>query len=73
MAVCPEKQRLKVNIHSTIPLLIREADLMAKMDLPLPMIALTLYAKRDHFSLVRDSLQVIITNIYSFYLTVLYK
>lgn len=59
MAVCPEQQKIKVNIHNTIPLLIRESDLMAKMDLPIPMVALTLYAKRDHFTLVQDSLQVL--------------
>lgn len=58
LAVCPEKQRLKVNLHHTIPLLIRESDLMAKMDLPIPTIALTLYAKQDHFNLLKDSLQV---------------
>lgn len=58
LAVCSERQRLKVNLHHTIPLLIREADLMAKMDLPIPTIALTLYAKQSHFNLVRDSLQV---------------
>lgn len=58
LAVCPEKQRLKVNLHHTIPLLIRESDLMAKMDLPIPTIALTLYAKQEHFTLVQDSLQV---------------
>lgn len=58
LAVCPEKQRLKVNLHHTIPLLIREADLMAKMDLPIPTIALTLYSKQSHFNLVKDSLQV---------------
>lgn len=58
LAVCPEQQKLKVNIHNTIPLLIREADLMMKMDLPIPMVALTLFAKRDHFSLVQDHLQV---------------
>lgn len=32
---------------------------MAKMDLPIPMVALTLYAKQDHFTLVQDSLQVL--------------
>lgn len=31
---------------------------MIKMDLPVPMVALTLFAKRDHFTLVQDSLQV---------------
>lgn len=56
--MCPEQQKLKVNMHNTIPLLIRESDLMIKMDLPIPMVALSLYAKQEHFSLIQDSLQV---------------
>lgn len=58
IAICSEEHRLKVNLHFTIPLLIRESDLMAKMDLPLPTVALTLFTKQDHFTLVNDSLQV---------------
>lgn len=58
IAICSEYHKLKVNLHFTIPLLIRESDLMAKMDLPLPMVALTLFTKQDHFTLVNDSLQV---------------
>lgn len=58
LKVCPESQKLKVNLQTAIPLLIKEADLMIKMDLPVPMVALTLYTKQDHFILVRDSLQV---------------
>ncbi|XP_060534779.1 dynein axonemal heavy chain 5 isoform X2 [Cylas formicarius] len=60
VAVCPERQKLKVNLHPTIPLLIRESDLMIKMDLPVPMVALTLYSKQDHFSLIQDSLQFLL-------------
>lgn len=62
LAVCPEQQRIKVNIHNTIPLLIREADLMAKMDLPIPIVALTLYSKQEHFTLVKDSLQFLVND-----------
>nr|XP_023020662.1 dynein heavy chain 5, axonemal [Leptinotarsa decemlineata] len=62
IAVCPEQQKLKVNIHHTIPLLIRESDLMIKMDLPVPMVALTLYTKQEHFSIVQDSLQFLIND-----------
>ncbi|VEN47382.1 unnamed protein product, partial [Callosobruchus maculatus] len=58
LAVNAEKQKLKVNLHPTIPLLIREAEIMIKMDLPLPIVALTLYAKNDYFFDVKDSLQV---------------
>lgn len=67
LAVCPEQQKLKVNIHNTIPLLIRESELMIKMDLPIPMVALSLYAKQDHFCLVQDSLQVSSKENYRYY------
>ncbi|KAF5305838.1 hypothetical protein FQR65_LT07577 [Abscondita terminalis] len=63
IAICQEQQTFKVNLHNTIPLLIREADILSKMDLPLPMIALTLYTKQDHFTLIQDSLQFLINNI----------
>lgn len=63
MAVCPEQQRLKVNLHNTIPLLIRESDLMVKMDLPVPMVALTLYTKQDHFFLIQDHLKFLIKDL----------
>ncbi|XP_015833540.2 dynein axonemal heavy chain 5 isoform X3 [Tribolium castaneum] len=63
LAVCPEQQRLKVNLHNTIPLLIRETDLMIKMDLPVPMVALTLYSKQEHFSLIKDHLQFLIEDL----------
>lgn len=58
--LCIEQQRLKVNLHPTIPLLIRESDLMAKMNLPIPMVALTLFSKQDHFNLVQDTLQFLL-------------
>lgn len=49
-----------MNLHPTIPLLIRESDLMAKMSLPIPMVALTIFAKQDHFNLVQDTLQFLL-------------
>ncbi|CAG9857423.1 unnamed protein product [Phyllotreta striolata] len=55
-----DRDRLKVNVHPAVLLLIRESDLMAKMALPVPMVALTLLAKRDHFDVVRDSLQFLV-------------
>ncbi|XP_045464260.1 dynein axonemal heavy chain 5 [Harmonia axyridis] len=63
LAVCPEQQKLKVNIHNSIPLLIRESDLMAKMSLPIPIVALTLYSKKDYFDLIQDSLQFLINDL----------
>ncbi|XP_050507714.1 dynein axonemal heavy chain 5 [Diabrotica virgifera virgifera] len=62
LSICQEQQKLKVNLHQAIPLLIRESDLMIKMKLPVPMVALTLYAKQEHFSLVQDSLQFLIND-----------
>lgn len=58
LIICPDQQKLTVNLHPTVPLLIRETDLLIKMDLPVPMVALTLYVKQDHFTQIRDSLQV---------------
>lgn len=57
ITLCHETQQLKVNLHPTIPLLIRESDLMAKMDLPIPMVALTIFSKQNHFNLIQDTLQ----------------
>ncbi|KAB0801458.1 hypothetical protein PPYR_05812 [Photinus pyralis] len=62
IAICSETQTFKVNLHNSIPLLIRESDILSKMDLPLPMVALTLYTKQDHFTLIKDSLQFLINN-----------
>lgn len=60
LTICSEKNKLKVNQHITIPLLIRESDLMLKMDLPVPVICFTLYNKREHFGFTHDSLQFLI-------------
>ncbi|KAL1518053.1 hypothetical protein ABEB36_001736 [Hypothenemus hampei] len=60
LAVCPEQQKLKVNFSTNIALLIRETDLMLKMDLPIPMVALTLYSKQNRFILIKDSLQFLV-------------
>ncbi|KAF5296158.1 hypothetical protein FQA39_LY12612 [Lamprigera yunnana] len=65
IGICQEQQAFKVNLHNSIPLLIREADILSKMDLPLPIVALTLYTKQDHFTLVKDSLQFFINNMLS--------
>nr|CAI5822334.1 unnamed protein product [Callosobruchus analis] len=65
IAVNAEKQKLKVNLHPAIPLLIREAEIMIKMDLPLPIVALTLYAKNEYFWDVKDSIQFLINDLLS--------
>lgn len=58
LTICKETGKLKVNSQQTIFLLIREADCLAKLSLSIPMVALTLLSKRDHFTLLQDSLQV---------------
>lgn len=50
--------RLFVNLHPTIPLLIREAKCNAKMDIQLPIVAATLLCKQVHFDTIQDSLNV---------------
>lgn len=58
LTICRETGRLKVNAQQTIFLLIRESDCLAKLNLPIPVVALTLLSKREHFTLLQDSLQV---------------
>lgn len=53
-----QNDRLFVNLHSTIPLLIREAKCLAKMDIELPIVAATLLCKQNHFNTIQDSLNV---------------
>lgn len=50
--------RISVNLHITIPLLIREAFTLAKMDISSPIVAHTLLAKQNHFHQIQDSLNV---------------
>lgn len=50
--------RLVVNLHPTIPLLIRESKCMAKMNIEIPIVALTLLFKQNHFDTISDSLNV---------------
>ncbi|XP_058454765.1 dynein axonemal heavy chain 5 [Malaya genurostris] len=52
--------RLVVNLHPTIPLLIRESKCMAKMKIDLPIVAATLLCKQNHFSTIQDSLNSLI-------------
>lgn len=50
--------RLSVNLHPTIPLLIREAKLLAKHDIELPIVATTLMSAEKHFLKIQDSFNV---------------
>lgn len=53
--------RLYVNLHQTIPLLIRECNVLAKMKIELPIVAATLFCKQQHFHTIQDSLNVSIS------------
>lgn len=53
-----QHDRLYVNLHPTIPLLIREATCLAKMNIELPIVAATLFTKQNHFYAIQDSLNV---------------
>lgn len=52
--------RVKVNLEKRIILLLREADCLAKLKLEIPIVAKTILAKREHFTLVKDTLQLVI-------------
>lgn len=49
---------ISVNLDNMIKLLIRESDCLVKMGLELPIVCQSLYAKKNYFTLVNDSLQV---------------
>lgn len=53
-----QNDRLFVNLHMTIPLLIREAKCMAMMDIELPVVAATLMSKQPRFDMMKDALNV---------------
>lgn len=50
--------KLVANLHPTIPLLIREAKCLAKMQIDLPIVATTLLCKQNHFDTIQDSMNV---------------
>lgn len=60
LVVDEKSAKVKVNLESRIVLLLREADCLAKINLEIPIIALTILAKRDYFTLITDSLQLMI-------------
>ncbi|XP_008556957.2 dynein axonemal heavy chain 5 [Microplitis demolitor] len=60
LVIDKESNKVKVNLESRITLLLREADCLAKLKLDIPIIALTILVKRDYFTLVHDSLQLVI-------------
>lgn len=53
-----QNDRLFVNLHMTIPLLIRESKCMAMMDIEIPVVAATLMSRQSRFDVMKDSLNV---------------
>jgi len=59
LTVDPEHgNKLEIHLDPRIPLLIREADCLAKMAIPTPVVTNVIFAKKTYFILVKDSLQV---------------
>ena len=54
----PETGKLKVNLDHRIEVICRETDSFYKMKLKSPIVTETVFAKRNYFTLVYDSLQV---------------
>lgn len=52
--------KVKVNLEGRITLLLREADCLTKLNLEIPIVARTILAKKDHFTLITNSLQLMI-------------
>ncbi|KAL9890241.1 LOW QUALITY PROTEIN: dynein axonemal heavy chain 1 [Glossina fuscipes fuscipes] len=53
--------RLFVNLHPTISLLIREAKLLAKLKIELPIVAATLMCREEYFLSIQDSMNCLIS------------
>lgn len=60
LAVDEETNKVKVNLDRTVRLLVRESDCLIKMELELPVVCQALYAKRDYFVLINDTLQSVV-------------
>ena len=60
LAIDESTGNVVVNIESRILLLLRESDCLLKMNFEMPIIAKTILAKRDHFTLVKDSLRLVL-------------
>lgn len=56
--LCLQGDRLFVNLHPTIPLLIREAKMLARLKIELPIVAATLMSRHEYFLNIQDSLNV---------------
>lgn len=54
-----DTRRVKINLENRIVLLFREADCLAKLNLKIPIVALTILSKREHFLMITNSLQLL--------------
>ncbi|KAJ9592734.1 hypothetical protein L9F63_015614, partial [Diploptera punctata] len=61
LALSEESGQLRVNLDHQVKQLIREADCLAKMGMPMPIVTNTLLLKADHFTVVSDSLQLMLS------------
>lgn len=60
MTIDKKSGKIKVNLEERVSLLIREADCLAKLNLQIPIVALTILAKKNYFTLITNSLQSMI-------------
>lgn len=60
MTIDEKSGKIKVNLEERVSLLIREADCLAKLNLQIPIVALTILAKKNYFTLITNSLQSMI-------------
>jgi len=51
---------VEINLESRVILLFREADYLAKINLEIQIVALIIFTKKDHFTLITVSIQLMI-------------
>ncbi|KAI5700773.1 hypothetical protein M8J75_002754 [Diaphorina citri] len=57
--------KLEVNLDHRITLLIRECDCLLKMKIPVPVVTLAIFSKRDYFTKVTDSLEFLLDSFFT--------
>lgn len=58
LEICETTNKLRVNLDPRIMLLIREADCLSKMNIPIPVITEVVLSRKNYFIQVNDSFQV---------------
>lgn len=56
--LCIQNEKLFVNLHPTVPLLIREAKCLSKLNIEIPIVAATLMCRQQYFITIQDSMNV---------------